>query len=521
MAIKIEGTKFKGLKTPPGQFKALTLYWNAFQDPILKEIGFCKVKATEQGGFKITSPKLAASIMNDIYTGKIRIKEGLDIKAADPATAKRIMQDVKTLSSPLSLQLSQRLFDMRSSYDLRSMANLVYANLWKTGFSITETDMMDPSMKNLLNLPGCSILGCDFGPTFKITVSDDPDTLVYDAGKFMKEQVTFNRKTDKFRLDSRGMVEISKDGGDFQPAPLSYVFPYLYSQAGLSGLALHMTDYNPLTALGGMGMSNLLVFKSLTSLHFLLNTGADLGTIFSQGGYIEKYKFDRETGFQEAQQVVSGGHLSIMNAPGIFGGMARRLDLQGHHRNIKDNMHLVLFNRPAENVKRAPINDTWCRQADDPAFNNVYMDQFEITGREVSPFIEGSNGGSLNFSEVAKAYREHSIRRWKCCPAYHGNEGQKAFIDKIHSLGGAAFPLGEGGEKAAMLDLLNRANYAKLGLKYLTAEDANRTTGFITGEIAYNLLDNAPIYGDGYLELAQTGNYGFARPPLELVTYKQ
>ena len=258
---------------------------------------------------------------------------------------------------------------MRSSYDLRSMANLVYSNLKETGFSISEGDMLDPSMKNLLNLPGCSILGCDFGPTFEVTTSKNPDLLVYDAGVFMKEQVTFNTKTDKFRLDNRGMVEISKDGGAYEPAPLPYVFPYLYSQAGLSGLALHMTDYNPLTALGGMGMSNLLVYKSLTSLHFLLNTGVDMGTIFSQGGYIEKYKFDRETGFQEAQQVVSGGHLSIMNAPGIFGGMARRLDLRGFNVNIKDNMHLVLFNRPAENIKRAPINWTWCNQADDQNYS--------------------------------------------------------------------------------------------------------------------------------------------------------
>ena len=143
----------------------------------------------------------------------------------------------------------------------------------------------------------------------------------------------------------------------------------------------------------------------------------------------------------------------------------------------------------------------------------------KITAREVSPFLEAANGGDLDFNEAASAFREHSIRRWKCCPAYHGNEEQKAFIDKIHGLGGAAFPLGEGGEKAAMLVILDQANYSNLGLKYLTAEDANRATGFISGEIKYNLLGNAPIYGDGYLELAQTGNYGFARPPLELITY--
>lgn len=521
MAINMERSRFGGLKTPPKQFKSNTLYWNAYQGQVLNKVGMCKIKPTEQGGLKIISPELSAHVMNEIYTGKTIIKEGIDIQPVDSGTADRIRQDVKSISAPLSLKLSQRLFDMRSSYDLRSMANLVYSNLNETGFNIFETDITDPSMNRLLNLPGCSILGCDFGPTFEINASDDPATLVYDAGKFMKEQVTFNTKTDKFRLDSRGMVEISKNGEDFHPAPLSYVFPYLYSQAGLSGLSMHMTDYNPLTALGGMGMSNLLVFKSLTSLHFLLNTGADLGTIFSQGGYIEKYKFDRETGFQEAQQVVSGGHLSIMNAPGIFGGMARRLDLRAHHQAIQDNMHLVLFNRPAENIKRAPINWTWCKQADDPAFNNVYMDQFEITSREVAPLLEAANGGSLDFSNEAKAFMQHSVRRWLCCPAYHGNEEQKAFIDKIHSLGGAAFPLGEGGEKAAMLVLLNKANYAKLGLKYLTVEDAYRATGFITGEIKYNLLDNAPIYGEGYLELAQTGNYGFARPPLELVTYKQ
>lgn len=509
-----------GMRTAPSQFNARSLYWNGFQAPVVDMVGRKFIAETGTGGLRVICPARAAQVMDDIYTGKVRIPETLDIPRVDAATADRIRQDIKALGSPLTLKLSQRLFDMRSSYDLRAMADLVYAHHARSGFGISTEDMTDPTMTKLLNLPGCSILGCDFGPTFEVTASEKEDKIVYDAGKFVSgEQASFDRTTDSFRLDKRGMVEISKNGGPYKPASLPYVFAYLFDKAGLSGLTLHMTDYNPLTALGGMGMSNLLVFSTLSNLHFLLNTGADTGTIFSQGGYTEKFKFDRETGFQEAQQVASGGHLLIANAPGIFGGIARRLDLGAHHQAIKDNMHLVLANRPAENIQRAPINWTWCLQAADPAFENVYIDQFNITGREVAPFIRAANGGPLDFSDVAQAYREHSIRRWKCCPAYHGNEQQKAFIDGVHDRAGAAFPLGEGGEKAAMLVQLDPEQYSGLGLKHLTAEDAAQTTGFITGEIGYNLLDNAPVYGKGYEDLAETGNYGFARPPLELVNY--
>ena len=509
-----------GLRTAPGQFEADKLYWSGFQAPIIQRAGTANIREAANGGKRISSPQVAAEVMNDVYTGRLGITERLDIPRVDNATAMRIMSDVNSLNGGMTLKLSQRLFDMRSSYDLRCMANLVYNYLGKTGFSISPDDLADPMMTNLLNLPGCSILGCDFGPTYEITGSGDPDLLIYDAGKFMGDQVVFNRKTDSFRLDGRGMVEFSKEGKPYEKAILPYVFPYLFSQAGLSGLSLHMTDYNPLTALGGMGMSNLLVFKTLVGLHFLLNTGTDIGTIFSQGGYVEKFKFDRETGYQEAQQVVSGGHLLIANAPGMFGGIARRLDLTAHHQEITDNMHLVLYNRPAANVNRAPINDSWVRQAADPRFEQVYMDQFRITGREVLPFLQAANGGRLILDDVASAFREHSETRFTCCYAYHGNAKQAAFINSVHGQGGAAFPLGEGGEKAAMLLALGNPAYEQLGLRALTVDDANQETGFITGEIKdYNLLNNAPVYGNGYETLAGTGKYGFATPPLVVSGY--
>jgi hypothetical protein len=158
-------------------------------------------------------------------------------------------------------------------------------------------------------------------------------------------------------------------------------------------------------------------------------------------------------------------------------------------------------------------------QAGDEAFEHVYMDQFAITAREVAPYLAASNGGTLDFDELVSAFRAHSIRRWKCCPAYHGNSEQAAFIKKVHDQGGAAFPLGEGGEKAAMLVILEPNAYNALGLKELTVDDAAKTEGSITGEIKYDLLDEMPRYGKGYQDLAATGKYGFARPALELVDY--
>ncbi len=464
---------------------------------------------------------VAAPVMDRIYSGSVRIQEALDLPKADAAAAARIRSDVAAQGDGMTLRLFQRLFDMRSSYDLRNMAQMVYRVLHRQGFNLTATDLTDSSMAKLLNLPGCSILGCNFGPIFRLAADSDPDVLKYDAGKFMPDmEVSFDRRTDKFRLDDRGMVEISKNGKPFEKASLPYVFPYIMSEAGLSGLALHMDYYNPLTALGGMGMSNLLVYSTMVSMHFLMNTGADMGTIFSQGGFVEKFRFDRETGYQEAMQVVSGGHLALFNAPNIFGGMARRLDLSAHHAAIKENMHLVLANRPAENVRRAGINDQWVMQAADPRFENVYWDQFMITGREVAPFIAAANGGTLDFAAVAKAYRDHSMTRFTCCNDYWGNQTQRNVIRSVNDAGGAAFPLGEGGEKAAMALILEAAKYKGLELPILGNEVAGQTKGFITGEVAYDLLDGAPEYGDGFNSLAQSGNYGFARPPLVLAEYQ-
>jgi hypothetical protein len=508
-----------GMRTPATQMNSNKLYWMAFQNPVTARIGNAHLRPTAGGGLRVTDPSAAARVMSEIYSGQFTVPEGLDLPKVDNATAMKIRSDVTNLTAPADQRLHQRLFDSRSSYDLRVMAELVYKVLWRTGFGISDKELSDSAMTKLLQLPGCSILGCTLGPTFELSAEKNPDLLVYDAGKFAPETFVFDRTADRFELDTNGIVHLSKNGGPSNPAILPYAFPFVMSEAGLSGLRMTMTQYDPRTAIGGMGFSNNLSRNAVENAMFLLNTGADIGTLFSMGGFLEKFRFGRETGFQEAQQITGGGHVLVANAPGIFGGMARRLDLSVQHDAIKDNMHLVLFNRPAANVARHPINDTWVLQAGDEAFEHVYMDQFAITAREVAPYLAASNGGTLDFDELVSAFRAHSIRRWKCCPAYHGNSEQAAFIKKVHDQGGAAFPLGEGGEKAAMLVILEPNAYNALGLKELTVDDAAKTEGSITGEIKYDLLDEMPRYGKGYQDLAATGKYGFARPALELVDY--
>ena len=83
MISYIDKPNTKGLRTPPKQYKANTLYWNAYQKEILNQVGSYKLSSTDEGGLRITSPKLAASIMNDVYTGKTIILENLYIKPAD------------------------------------------------------------------------------------------------------------------------------------------------------------------------------------------------------------------------------------------------------------------------------------------------------------------------------------------------------------------------------------------------------------------------------------------------------
>jgi|GEM_PF-2490117 len=516
-AVNLRG----GVRTAPKPLDPNKLFWIGNMRPLVKRIGLKSLIETEQGGLRIKDSIVAANLMTEIFTEKVSAADGLWTPQFRPEVVPKTRSDIKAFEGSLTQRQFQRLVDAQSSYDLFTLNRLVTDWLKAQGFRITVDDLFDPAMKKLQNLPGCFVTQCSYGPTFDLRTAESEDVLIYDAGKLLGGEYVFDRRKDQFRTAEDGGVEINLGGRGWQKAVLPWVMPWLFSQAGLSGISMHMTDFNPLTALGGMGMSNLLVGTSLQYLHFLANSGIDVGTLHSQGGFIEKFRFARETGFQEWQQMSGGGHVVLKNAPGIFGGIARRLNLASLHDDIQANMHLVLINRPVKNVTRAPINDTWCLQAQHPAFEQTYIHQFLVTQGEVSPFIDAANGRPLSYIDLAGAYNRHNEIRYRCCWAYRGNEEQAKFYAKVLALGGALMPLGEGGEKAACALFLSPDKLAELGLTELTAAEAARTDdGTITGIIPYKLESSTTVWGTGFNALASSGDYSFPRPALEIAQYE-
>lgn len=517
-----------GLRTQPKQLGANGLHWMAYQRKVLEMAGRKSVVETDEGGYRIRDPKVAARVMNAIYTGREKIKEGFNLEgvSATPDQAATIRNMIRTAGGELKLQLFQRLLDGESSYDLRGFAELVNRALQKQGFNITTKDLMDPEMKKLLKLPGCGVLGCTYGPAFELTVEDDPNLLVYDPGNFAGNTGTFvfDRTKDRFSLNpDKGFVVLHKHGGtgtETDTAPLAWAFAYVFSQMGLSGLRLSMTRYQPLTAIGGMGMSNNLLDAVLLNAHFLLNTGATLGDIYSQGGYLEKYMFDRETGKQESQQNMAGGHNILRNAPGIFGGLMRRLDLRAHTADIMDLLHLTVWERPLGNVQRPRVNDEWVRLSLEPQNELVFMAMKDVASGELAPFVAAANGGSLDKSGLITSYDGHRAYRDVLCHGYVGTPEQIAYYKQVREMGGTVMPLGEGTLTAACGTLLPAAKFNTLGLKKLTESDALATSGTLSGQVPFELLDSMPAWSGEYTDLASSGLLGFPRPALQVVDYK-
>jgi hypothetical protein len=522
MPLAINALSKKGWATPLAPIDPNRLHWLGFQRPVLQALGSSNVEIDANGGLIATDLEACARVMDAIFSGGLKIEQTLaDLPTFTAEDNAKILADIAAVTGPISLRQFQRSVDGQSSYDLFAFNALISGWLQEINFHITPEDLLDRTMSKLQQIAGCSVLQCDYGPTFELTKADNPDELVYDGGKFSAEKVVFNRKTDKFRLNEDGLVEISHNGGAFEQASLPYVFAWLFSEAGLSGIKMTMTDYSSLTSLGGMGMSNLLVGSVLQFLHFLGNTGVDAGTLHSQGGFIEKFRFGRETGYQEWQQM-GGGHIVLKNAPGIFGGMARRLDLERFHDQIEANIKLALTHRPIQNVPRFPINWTWCLQAANPHFRGAYIKQFETTRGEVAPFIAAANGGEIDFRALIEAYNEHNEFRYVACPAYRGNSEQVKWFERVRKLGGVLMPLGEGGEKAACALILAPEKLQTLDLRTLTEDDATRTEqGFLTGIIPYRSSSSTTVFGSGFEELVNTGRYGHTRPPLVIAQYEE
>ena len=149
------------------------------------------------------------------------------------------------------------------------------------------------------------------------------------------------------------------------------------------------------------------------------------------------------------------------------------------------------------------------------------MYQKSAAQREFQPFIAAANGGTIDWETAIGAYDEHRAIRDIMCHGYVGTDAQIGFYDRVRALGGTVMPLGEGTLTAACGTLLEKSRFASLGLPVITAQDALRTSGSLTGQISYELLDGMPVWSHGYYDLATTGNYGFPRPALQLVEYEQ
>ncbi|MEK7376067.1 MAG: hypothetical protein AABZ57_02705, partial [Candidatus Margulisiibacteriota bacterium] len=122
-----------GFKTPPAQLNPNALYWMA--SPAIVHTMARAARAIEimpSGGLRINNPTVAASIMDEIYSGRVPLREGFNIAPVDRGVAARIRSDIRSIGS-LPIQLYQRLLDGESSYDLRGFANLVYRQLHRRG----------------------------------------------------------------------------------------------------------------------------------------------------------------------------------------------------------------------------------------------------------------------------------------------------------------------------------------------------------------------------------------------------
>lgn len=400
----------------------------------------------------------------------------------------------------------QRAFDQISSFDLRAMVNgyYRYENLERE-FSVD--DLSNPEMPLFQGMPAVSVIGAQSFPTFTLTPIDDMNRIIYRAPGFMEGSIETTRQD--IYVDEDGENMIRPANGPKIKIDQRYAFNRIFAEHGLFGYEIEMSNFNPLTALGGMGMSNLIVFAAMTMASILSKSGKDEGQIFAEAAYHENSRLSGLTGFQEVIQSIFNGSGILVYAHNYYGGIGRQLLAPGHAKQVEDNFKLILYNR-ITGEPRKPVNETWTAQAAHSLFSPVYRAMLNVAWeKEALPLLKASATGSeIDVDLIRIGYLNHAWLRFKACPDYFGNEGERAFILAQRKLGNAVFPLGEGSNNSTKL-FIRKPNFdaAKFAetfpvLDKEAAEEALNVKGTITtGQIPFEMLDRNYELGNGFYQI--------------------
>ena len=449
--------------------------------------------------------KFVRTVMNPGFMQDAYVPKVLDYEANARVHAE--VEELARGGADLTYSSGQRAFDQLSSFDLRAMVNnyYYYGGLAK---DFSETDLRDPLMTLFDGMPGVAVIGAQSFPTFALHPISDLDRIVYRAPGFMEGQIETTRG-DRYVKNEAGVNFIAKENGEMREIDQRWSFPRVFAEHGLFGYEAVMENFDPLTALGGMGMSNLVVHAALTAASILTNAGKDKGQLFAEGGYYENTWLNGLTGFQEMIQSHFHGSGILIYAHDYYGGIGRQLLASGHAKQVENEMKLILFHRVSGD-KRLPVNETWTDQAADPLFHAVYSAMKDVAWeKEVGPLLEASaEGKPIDTAKMAKGFREHARLRYLACEQYFGNPQERAYIMEQAKLGNAVFPLGEGSNNstklyiggpqhdpaafAATFPVLNRED----ALKALTVKGT-----ITTGQVPFKMLVSNVELGSGFAQI--------------------
>ena len=400
----------------------------------------------------------------------------------------------------------QRAFDQISSFDLRTMVNGYYRYKNLEGrFSVN--DLRDPEMRLFQGMPAVSVIGAQSFPTFTLTPIDNTNRIIYSAPGFMEGSIETTRQD--IYMDEDGENMIRPANGPKIKIDQKYAFNRIFAEHGLFGYKIEMSDFNPLTALGGMGMSNLVVFSAMMMASILSNSGKDEGQIFAEAAYYENACLGGLTGFQEVIQTLFNGSGILIYAHNYYGGIGRQLLAPGHAKQVEDNLRLILYNRITGD-SRKPVNKIWTARAADPRFRSAYQEMLNIAWKkEALPLLRASATGSeIDVNLLREGYLEHAWLRYLECPAYFGNAGERAFILAQRELGNAVFPLGAGSNNAIKLFIggpnFDAAEFSRIFpvLDEKAADEAFHVERTITtGQVLFKMLYENYMLGNGFHQI--------------------
>ncbi|MFA4858937.1 MAG: hypothetical protein WC901_03490 [Candidatus Margulisiibacteriota bacterium] len=478
------------------------LRWVGAWTPKMRQAGFRFDPQTrhldERDAVNFVQAVMTPGFMSDAYVPR-RLR---------PHQNANLHDQVATLAregKAFTIRLGQRAFDMGSSFDLRAMVDRFHKPLSP---HITAELLRDsPLMTAFIGCPAVAVIGAQAFPTFRLTPLDDTTHNIYSAPGFMPG--TIETTWQDAYLDRSGKNLLARHNGFTAEIDQRHAFNRIFAEHGLYGYQVEMCDFDPLTALGGMGMSNIAVFAAMLMANILTNSGKDEGQIFAEGAYVENSRLSGLTGFQEVIQTLFGGSGILVYAPGYYGGIGRQLLAPGHAAQVEDQMRLILFNR-VTGEKRQPVNEWWTIQAETPEFHTVFQRMLETSwDREIIPFLYASAGGTpIDMDQVRRGYLEHAWSRFLLCQQYFGNPAERNFILGQRARGNAVFPLGEGSNGSTKL-YVGGPNHDEeaFGQTFpvLDRAAANRALAtsatLTTGRVPFEMLKERYQLGDGFQAL--------------------